>query len=206
MKQYGLISLLLVVSFILNGCGDLLKPVTEPTQARYIISPKLTIAHKMPSSSKILQVDAVSVAPGYQTQKMAYIRKPYQLEYFTRNQWAANPNQLLRQPLIDALKKSGYYRQVVGSQMIIKADQRLLCELIQLHQNYLTQPSQIQLVMQVNLIDNNSQRIIASRQFTLRQSAPFDTPYGGVLATNQAVTKLQQQLVDFVVQSSRGLG
>jgi cholesterol transport system auxiliary component len=201
MKSFFLLSFLIGFVLMVSGCGDLLKPVAEPMQARYVIDPGVVSVQTKQPNAHILQVDAVTVAPGYRTSKMAYLRKPHQLEYFTRNQWVDDPNKLLQQPIIDVLQKSHAYRQVVSDKMVIKADYRLLCQLLQLHQNYLRQPSQVELVMQATLIDNNNQQVIDSRQFHIQQETPFDTPYGGVLATNQAVKKLQQQLVDFVVKS-----
>ena len=191
-----------MASFLLVGCGDLLAPVKEPEQAQYTINPGIKGIDSKSSTNKTLQVAKVTVEPGFRTTKMAYVRQPYQLEYFTRNRWVADPNRLLQQPIINALQASGYYRQVVNDHVIAKTDQRLVCNLVQLYQNYLAQPSQIHLVMQAQLINNRTQHIIASKQFKVVQTAPFDTPYGGVLATNQAVAKLQQQLVNFVVKST----
>ena len=51
----------------------------------------------------VLLVSPPQAEPGFETQRMAYVRRPYQLEYYAVNQWADTPARMLAPLMVHAL-------------------------------------------------------------------------------------------------------
>ena len=78
-------------------------------------------------------------------------------------------------------------------------DYRLNVRLIALQQEFFNPISDIHLVLQATLIDNNTNRALATRRFQTLIQAPGNNPYSGVKATNTAAEILSEEIAKFVV-------
>ena len=56
--------------------------------------------------------------------------------------------------------------------------------------------------LRAQLVDLGTQRVVASRLFDIREAAPSEDAYGGVLAANRAVPRLLEELVAFCIGQS----
>ncbi len=189
----------LVLMIMLSACS--LKPVKTDENATYRIEPTQVAIAKRPATTKTLLVNMPTANAGFKTTKMAYVTKPYELQYFTRNRWVADPNKMLMPLMTNALAKSGRYHAVVSSPYSGSTNLRLDTQLLKLQQDFMQEPSQVELSIAVQLIDTQQQKVIASRQFDLVEQSPIDAPYGGVIATNKATAKFLQQLTQFVTRN-----
>ncbi len=189
-------------TFLLAGCG--LKPIhITPTQT-YILNPTIPTIKAKPSQLTLL-VETPKANPAFDTTQMAYVNKPYQLAYFSYNQWADTPAQMLHPLLVEALQNTNHFHAVIGNANSTKYDMVLSTRMLELQQVFLQQPSQIQLSVRIQLVDNNSHRVIAIKQLTITEPATENNPYSGVMAANKATEKLLQQISEFCVVNTSQL-
>lgn len=197
---YSARSICLSLGLVLQiACSPVKKPIDNEYQL-IAFSTKQLAAH---GGNTILLVTTPEAVAGYQTDEMLYVKKPYQLEAFAKNSWTAPPADMLYPLLIQSLQGTGYFYAVATSPYTEKADYRLDTQLITLDQNFLKKPSVIHFVVKVVLTHVETNKVIASRIINETVSCPSDTPYGGVVAANQASYKFTAKVVDFVISHLR---
>lgn len=198
MKVFIMLCLTLVVS----AC-TLLKPVLVTPVSTYTLTGvnqnKLV---KSPAAVSML-VTMPTASPGYQSTAMIYVTQPLQLSAFAQHRWVAPPAQMLQPLLVTSLRNTQWFSAVVMSPFSGSTDLRLETELVKLQQNFLVQPSEVELVLQVVLMNNATNRVIATKRFSATIATKADNPYAGVVAANQAVTQVMQQLAAFVVLTQK---
>ena len=134
---------------------------------------------------------------------MAYLLRPYEVNYYAFNQWADTPARLLHQVLVENLDKTGSWRAVLQTPGTVTAQYRLDCDNLILEQQFFSNPSRIRLALRAQLIETKKQSILASRYFELFEPAPSEDAYGGVLAANQASAKLLTQMAEWLDNALR---
>lgn len=174
----ALLSLLAACSLPLTAPqADITHTLALPAQARIPLA--------VPVGSTI-QVATPTAAPGYDTAAMAYRPSAHELRYFARQRWIDRPARLLGQALMDGFSAGGARVLAPGSG--VRADYRLLSELLQLEQDFTRQPSRILLAVRLQLVDVGKRRVLGSRTLRLEQAAA-DDPAGGVAAANALVQR-----------------
>lgn len=144
----------------------------------------------------VMQPKAVE---GYDTDRMWYVTKPYQVNAFANNAWMSSPSVMLMPLMIRSLESSHYFYAVILEPNMGKTEYRLESNVIRLQQNFLVKPSHIQLVMQVVLIHSDDNRLVAADYIYEDLPCPSDNPVGGVMAANQATRRLTTKLTHFVI-------
>ncbi|MCV2360570.1 ABC-type transport auxiliary lipoprotein family protein [Paucibacter sp. TC2R-5] len=193
-----------VILLGLGACGSLLpKPAPPPTlhlltwdsAARALPSlaslPSLKIAPVQAS----LRINPPQAAAGFDSRRIIYLREPYRLDYFAKHEWADTPARMLAPLLLAAFEAGGGFRAVFAAPSAAAADFSLDTELIRLQQDFSHIPSQLRLTLRASLLDNATRRVLASREFDVREAAPSEDAAGGVIAANQALQKLLADLV-----------
>jgi cholesterol transport system auxiliary component len=192
---------LLAAAALTSGCTALQPPRVE--------SLNLHVLGAMPAArpARARQDVVVEVAlprawPGFDTPQMAYVRQPYELDYFASSRWADTPARMLGPLLASALEQAGSFRAVVQMPTAVLADLRIETELIRLQQDFATQPSRVELAVRVQLIDVRGRRILASRLFEETEPARSDDAAGGVMAANVALARLLERVVDYCIEQA----
>jgi cholesterol transport system auxiliary component len=186
---------LCIIAFFLTACSPIKTPVSN--QYKLDSYSKKQIAQKTRAYSILIsQPDAMA---GYQTEQMLYTNKPFALSTFANNAWITSPANMLYPLITQSLQKSHYFYAVASGPDVDKADYRLDTQLLALHQNFLVNPSRIELKMQAVLTHIADNRILASRIFEESIPCPANTPYGGVVAANRAASALTASLTHFVI-------
>lgn len=193
--------LLLASAILLAGCTGLQAPHMESTSS-YQLEAKAAIPATQTKRNLVLAVSMPRARPGFDTQRMAYVRQPHELDYFATHQWVDTPSHMLAPLLTQALQQSAGFQAVVQSPGTVAADVRLDTELVRLQQDFGTQPSRVNLTLRVQLIDVRSKRVLASKQFDETENAPADNAYGGVIAANHALQRILEQLAEFCITAS----
>jgi len=193
--------LIILFGLCLSGCG-LDKPVRLRPESLYTIaSPQLTSFGKPVATSSILLLSQVVASPGYQSSRMIYVQKCFQLNAFADHQWAAPPAQMLTIVLAQQLRDQHYFKAILTPPFSSLSDYRLDVQLILLQQEFLTPVSVVRLTAQVNLVKVRENRLIGSSYFQVTVPAPGNNPYSGVLAINKASVLVSKQISHFVIQS-----
>ena len=188
---------------MLGGCtsGLLPKPPAAPILLSLDAGSAPAVASVPRPGAMTLVVEMPRAAPGFDTRDMAYVRRPHQIEYFAQHQWADKPAQMLAPLIVGTLQSSAVFSAVLLAPTGASGALRLETDLLRLQQDFTRSPSQVQLTLRAALIDVNSRRVMASRQFDIRLDAPSDDAYGGAVAANRAVAQWLAELASFSAQA-----
>jgi cholesterol transport system auxiliary component len=187
--------MLFFLPLLLSACG-VLQPVKQEIPNTYALEARFE-ARPRSAGLDILEVSLPRARSGYDSARMAYVRKPHELEYFTKNQWVDTPARMLAPIMIQAIDSSGAFRAVVGNRTGALANWRLETEIVRLQQDFLSTPSRMRLSIRAQLIDVDNRRVQASRDFDAEEITASEDPYGGVVAANHAVERIMGELATF---------
>lgn len=186
------------IIILFSGCA--VKPTIQNQYQLTGYSEKRIVSSPVKSSIFIRAPEAMA---GYDTIDMLYTIKRYELRAFAHNTWVRPPAEMILPLIVKSLSKSGYFRVVAVSPSIESTAYQLDTQLLELDQNFLTKPSQIQLALKVTLVKTKGNEPLSSRIFTYKIQCPTDTPYGGVLAANQGLRLFTEELTHFIVRQVR---
>lgn len=146
------------------------------------------------SNGPVLLVSPSQAEPGFETPRMVYVKRPYELEYYAASQWADSPARMFMTLLVQVVGQSGVWRDVVLMPSSISGDYRLDSYGLVLQQEFLQQPSRVRVAARVQLVDLKQSTIVGMQNFEVIEPAPSENAYGGVLAANRAVATLLDQI------------
>jgi cholesterol transport system auxiliary component len=151
----------------------------------------------------VLLVSTPQAEPGFETPRMVYVKRPYELEYFAASQWADTPARMFTPLLVQALSQSGAWRDVVLLPSSVTGDLRLDSYGFALQQEFPQQPSRVRVTSRVQLVDLKQSTIVGMQTFEAIEFAPSENAYGGVLAANRAVAALLDQMASWLRECVR---
>lgn len=192
---------LLLILAGLTACSPL-KPVSTTQIDRYSLSQIPKQLPKRPVSRKTLLVSMPIASPGYDTARIIYMEKPFELKRFARNQWVAPPAKMLQPMLVQTLLNTRRFHAVVSTPYSGITQLRLDTQLLKLEHLFIHSPSRVRMVVQVQLIDNIRNQVVADARFQSSIVAKRATPYAGVLAANEASSVLLSKVARFVLQNT----
>lgn len=146
----------------------------------------------------ILLVGLSQPEPGFETPRMVYLKRQYELEYYAMNQWADAPARMFAPLLVQALGRTGTWRAVIPLPSSVRGDYRLDSHGLSLQQEFLQRPSRVRLMVQTQLVDLKESSIMSTRTFEVVEEAPTEDAYGGVLAANRAVATILDQVASWL--------
>ena len=189
-----------------GGCSLFNSAATPVAPGLYSLDPARSIA---PTTPRALQAEAPTLvvsspraAAGFDSRRIIYVRQPHRLEYFAHSEWVDTPARMLSPLVVEALEESGAFRAVVNAQSSASNDLRLDTEVLQLQQEFNGQPSRVRFALRAHLVEVATRRVIAARDFEEAAAAPSDDPYGGVVAANQAVRTVLENLAVFCAEAA----
>ena len=190
-----------LVMLALAGCTAL-QPVKYDPPRTYALEAEFP-SWDAKGEGPVLAVNVPRATPGFETARMAFVRKPYELEYFARNQWVDTPARMVAPLLVKAVEAGGGFRAVVTGQSAVLADLRLDTEIVRLQQEFLTNPSRVRLTLRAQLIDQAGRRVLATREFESVEAAPSEDPYGGVTAANRLLKRVLIEVAAFCASQAK---
>jgi len=152
-----------------------------------------------PASQMTLIISPPYAASGFDSQRMVYVRKDHQLEYFAHSEWVDPPARMLGPLLVSAAQQTGAFAAVVLASGTAAGDLRLNTDILRLQHNFQTSPSRVQLSLRVYLTDEKTRKVLAWKEFSAEAAAVSDTPQGGVAAANRVVREVLTQVAQFLV-------
>ncbi|MEK8018642.1 MAG: ABC-type transport auxiliary lipoprotein family protein [Candidatus Parabeggiatoa sp.] len=152
-------------------------------------------------TGRTLLVSMPKASPGFDTSSLVYIHKYHALEYYKKSQWIDTPARMLLPLLVLQLEATGKFKAVLSaSTSPIACELRLDTEIVRLQQEFQTEPSLVRLVLRAQLLDMAVRRVLATHVFEVEKSTQSEDAEGGVIAANQAVKKVLNDLTAFVVE------
>ncbi|MDX2251672.1 MAG: ABC-type transport auxiliary lipoprotein family protein [Nitrospira sp.] len=187
-----------LLALTVTGCLPT-RTESPPTHTfRLSLDPDRTEARPADINGPILLVSTPLAEPGYETTKMVYLKRPYELEPYAVNQWADTPARMFASLINETLSRIGAWRAVVPLPSSIRGDFRLDTYGFALQQEFLQDPSRVRISVRAQLIDLRESRVVGTRAFERVENAPSGDAYGGVVAANQAVAALLNDMATWL--------
>jgi cholesterol transport system auxiliary component len=183
-------------ALVLAGCSSLRAPEAESVRT-FLLEAPIDRTEQVKLIPLVLTVGPPRAAPGYDTVRMAFLRQPHMLEYFSKNRWAESPAKMLSPLLVRALELRTGFKAVAPADSMVKGDVRLDTEITLLQQEFTSLPSRLHMKLRVQLVEQTSYRVLATQVFDAVETASTDDPYGGVVAANRMLPRLLGQIADF---------
>jgi cholesterol transport system auxiliary component len=182
---------------MLGGC---LAPQTstEPAHTYRLSVDQSREVRRSAADAPILFVGTPQAEPGYDTTKMVYVKRPYEVEYYAVNQWAEQPTRMFGSLLIRSLEAIGSWRAVVPWPSAIHGDLRLDSSGFAVQQEFTQDPSVVRVRVRAQLVDVKESKILGTRSFERVEPAPTQDAYGGVVAANRAVSALLEDIASWL--------
>jgi cholesterol transport system auxiliary component len=147
-----------------------------------------------------LIVSPTHAAAGFDSPRIIYLREAHRLDYFAHSEWVDPPARMLGPLLVAAIANSGAFRAVVLTPGAASGELRLDTEIIRLQHEFRSSPSRVRFTLRATLIDDRTRRVLAWRELEALVPAASEDPYGGVLAANQAVQTVLQEVSRFLTE------
>ena len=194
---------LLALVALVAGCTALQPPRVE-NPSLYVLAAEPPRKASRPHRDAVIEIALPRAWPGFDTQQMAYVRQPYELEFFAASRWADTPPRMLGPLLARALEQTESFRAVVQLPGTVTADLRLDTEIIRLQQNFAVRPSRAEIAVRVQLTDLRAKRVVAAIVLEEAENAPSEDAVGGVIAANAALQRVLERVADFSIAESAG--
>ncbi len=194
-----------VVLWLVTATGCLSPRTDSPPVHTYQLSLDAGEAEVRPApvNAPVLLVGLPQADPGFETPRMVYLKRQYELEYYAVNQWADTPARMFAPLLVQALSRTGAWRAVIPLPGSIRGDFRLDSNGFTLQQEFLEQPGRVRVTVRTQLVDLKESRIVGTRAFEAIETAPSDDAYGGVLAANRAIAAMLDQIASWLQECAR---
>ena len=195
------ITAIILAAVSLAGCS-IFQPVETTAKTTYIFNDPTTSQHAGISHSKKDLLVSIPTAPRWlNTSEMLYQTSASEINYFAQNEWAAPPALMLEPIIAHALSHAGIYHVVVQAPFGGNADERLDVQILTMQQDFTSNPSVYNLVLQAQLIQMSTGNIIRGQRFSYTIPTETNDPAGGVAAANKAIEEWIPQLIDFCRRS-----
>ena len=185
---------------LFSGCA-LLSPVKIET--------KKNVLNKVPidvPSEKTRPATLLVLAPEtnaiYDTTQMAYTTEAYQIGYFSQNEWAETPSQMIQPLIVQTIRNTRYFSEVVSPPHFGRHTFALRTEIQELKQDFTSDPATLQLAMRFDLSREATNKVTATKELSVQEPMREKTPYAGVVAANDALAKLLRELAKFIVDKA----
>jgi cholesterol transport system auxiliary component len=185
---------------LLSGC-TLFSPVKIDTKNHVLNNIPLDLPSEKTHSTTLL-VLVPETTPVYTTTRMAYTTQAYQVAYFSRNEWAETPSQMIQPLIVKTLRNTHYFSEVLSPPHFGRHTLALRTEILELKQDFTSEPAMLQLAMRFDLSREATDQVIATKELSVREPMMERNPYAGVVAANEAIAKVLRELARFIIEKA----
>ncbi len=183
-----------------SSCSVLPPPAAEATKAIITKLPASVPQHA--ANGATLLVFPPETAALYATTQMAYTTQAYQIEYFSQHEWGETPSQMLLPLLVKTLENTHAFSAVLTPPYEGRYSYALRTGISQLMQDFTVSPPALVFSLRLQLSDGSTNRIIATRTISLRETMRQNTADAGVEAANNAAAKALEEAARFVLENT----
>lgn len=188
-----------------SACSALNPGGSLPPPSFYVLdstrNPEPTAFRIPPVSAPSLVISVPRAAAGFDSRRIMYLRQPHKLEHFLHSEWIDTPARMLSPLMIAAVENRQVFQAVVHAPSSASGALRLDTEILRLQHEFSSQPSQVRFALRASLVEDATRNVIATHTFEATAPAASDDPYGGVLAANEAVRSVLEQLAAFCAEA-----
>lgn len=198
-SQPLILACLLSMGMISLSSCSLLSPVKAENRSTYVLNTVPTHVVQKKTRPITLLVMQPETRPAFNTTQMAYTLRPYQVAYFSQNQWAETPSQMLQPLIVQTMQNTHLFHAVATPPFMGRYDYMLNTEITQLEQDFTRVPARVQMKVRVQIIRNATNQVVATKQFTASEPIRYKSPYSGVVAANRATSHILKEMASFCV-------
>jgi len=147
--------------------------------------------------SATLLVLVPETMPAYATTQMAYSTQAYQIAYFSKNEWAETPSLMIQPLVVQTLRNTHYFSEVVSPPDFGHHTFALRIEILELKQDFTSEPA-----MHIYLSREATNQVVATKELSVSEPMYEKNPYAGVVAANEAMSKLLRELAKYVIENA----
>jgi len=188
---------LIIISILFIGCS-----VKQPYITEYNMKikdfPKNKISNN--SNNKTIKVLQAFSDNTLMSTNMNYVLGKYKQYSFTKSQWSIPINQMVTLNITNMLNQLDIFKSVQNYKSITKDDYILQSNIIDFKQYFSEdlKSSYVKVIINISLIDYNSNKIIHSKTFSSIIETQTLDAYGGVKAFNTAFSKTLEDIAKWI--------
>ena len=203
MKSWTTLVALTMLALTATGCLSSRSESQPAHTYRLSLDSERTEVRPADINGPILLVSLPLAEPGFETPRMVYVKRSYELEHYALNQWADQPARMFASLMVQVLGRTGSWRAVVPSPGSIRGDFRLDSYGFSLQQEFMQDPSLVRVTVRAQLVEMKESRVVAARAFEVVEKAQSNDAYGGVVAANRAIAVLLDDLASWLRDCAR---
>jgi cholesterol transport system auxiliary component len=187
-----------LLALAVSGCGagEFFKKIETPPNL-YRLTPKSTFGDDLRPVNWQLVVD-IPVAPaGINTQRIALMRSPVQVEYYANANWTDRAPLMLQGLMVESFENSGMITSVGRQSVGLRSDFVLLVEMREFQMEYFDGATTPSAHVRINckLVEMPDRLIVANESFETVEMASADTMVGIVDTMDVALGKVLKGIV-----------
>lgn len=195
MKLNFKLGAVLVLAMALNACA-----VQLPPDVGYVINQQPDVVKRSRHHHKILMVLKPDTSPAYNTTRMAFSSRPFQISYYSSSHWAETPSDMFLTLIADTMQKTHHYRAIVTPPFTGRFNYALRTNINELLIDYTKPQAMLNLSLQAQLLSGTTGNVVAVREFNVSVPLGCRTPYSAVIAANRAAALALGQMAAWTVR------
>ncbi|MGB1387861.1 MAG: ABC-type transport auxiliary lipoprotein family protein [Paracoccaceae bacterium] len=202
----------LVLAMVLSGCGGLgtLSRVSTPNDL-YALTPKSTFAGNLPRIRSQIVVEEPTATAAVNTDQIAVFPSPLQVQYLPRARWVDRAPLIVQALLIESFENTGKVPAVGRSTVGLRADYVVITDIREFQALVRTDEAgnetlEVHVRLNIKIIDEYEDHIIASSSFEKIRSSPSDKPPELATAFDAALGNAMRNAVEWSIRRISGHG
>jgi len=190
----------LLLACLLSACS--LLPTSEQVQIYRL--PTITSAHNQAETLDwSLRLMTPHTNQTLDSVRIAVIPEGNLITNYKGIRWSERAPVLLRDRLLDAFQTDGRLQTITSDTSTFNVDVELTSELAAFQSEYRNGKPEIRIILDMHLVNSQSQQDIASHRFDVRQSSKNSDTKSVVQAFGLACDSLSREVVDWTINSKQ---
>ena len=190
----------LLLACLLSACS--LLPATEQVEIYRL--PTIASAHDQAETLNwSLRLMTPHANQTLDSVRIAVIPKGDQITNYKGIRWSERAPVLLRDRLLDAFQTDGRLQTITSDTSTFNVDVELTSELSAFQSEYRNGKPEIRIILDMHLVNSQSQQVITSHRFDVRQSSKNSDTKSVVQAFGLACDSLSREVVDWTINSKQ---
>ena len=190
----------LLLACLLSACS--LLPTSEQVQIYRL--PTITSAHNQAETLNwSLRLMTPHTNQTLDSVRIAVIPEGNLITNYKGIRWSERAPVLLRDRLLDAFQTDGRLQTITSDTSTFNVDVELTSELSAFQSEFRNGKPEIRIILDMHLVNSQSQQVITSHRFDVRQSSKNSDTKSVVQAFGLACDSLSREVVDWTINSKQ---
>lgn len=190
----------LLLACLLSACS--LLPTSEQVQIYRL--PTITSAHNQAETLNwSLRLMTPHTNQTLDSVRIAVIPEGNLITNYKGIRWSERAPILLRDRLLDAFQTDGRLQTITSDTSTFNVDVELTSELSAFQSEYRNGKPEIRIILDMHLVNSQSQQVVTSHRFDVRQSSKNSDTKSVVQAFGLACDSLSREVVDWTINSKQ---